>query len=226
MERPLSQLSRGRKARKDSRVIADMVYESVRDAILSAQLRPNRRLVEDEIAEWLQVSRTPVRESLLRLEQEGLVERDRGWIVREIDPIEIRARLECRLAIEAFAARLAAIRKSAADVERLRELCAEMERSQQSRIEFNRLNDEFHAIITQASDNPMLVKLVSQTRMNYWDLSVPVVFTPEIDQKIHRQHRGLVNAIAEGNGDEAEAIARDHVRITIDVVLGALGLNG
>ena len=219
----LGKLSRGRKARKDTEVIADKVYESVRDAILSAELRPNRRLVEDEIAEWLDVSRTPVRESLLRLEQEGLVERNHGWIVREINPDEIRSRLECRLAIEGYAARLAAQRRTDDDLQKLRLLADEMESHDQSRLEFNRSNDEFHRIVTEASGNPVFAKLHRQTRINYWDLTVPVVFSADVDVEVHRQHRALIDALESKDGDKAEAITRDHVQLTLNIVLRALG---
>jgi len=216
---------RGRKARDDNRGISDMVYDRLRDAILSAELRPNRRLVEDELAEWLSVSRTPIREALLRLEQEGLVERDRGWIVREINPTEIRARLECRLAIEGYAARLAAARRTDADIEKLRVLSEEMEVAEITRLEFNRINDDFHKTIAEAAGNLVLAKLLSQTKMNYWDLSVPVIFGPEVDRKVHSDHHALIDAIVEGDGDKAEKIAREHVQTTLDIVIESLGMK-
>jgi len=216
---------RGRKAREDTRGIADMVYDRLRNAILSAELRPNKRLVEDELAEWLGVSRTPIREALLRLEQEGLVERDRGWVVREINPTEIQARLECRLAIEGYAARLAATRRTDADIEKLRELSEEMEVVEISRLEFNRINDNFHKTIAEAAGNLVLVKLLSQTKMNYWDLSVPVIFGPDVDRKVHRDHHALIDAIVAGDGDKAEKIAREHVQTTLDIVIESLGMK-
>lgn len=212
----------GRKARASARVVADTVYTRLREAILSAELRPNRRLVEDELAEWLNVSRTPVREALLRLEQEGLVERNRGWIVRENDPSEIRARLECRLAIEGYAARLAAERRTDADLGELGRLATLMEQRGISRLEFNRLNDRFHKVLTEAAANPTLSNLHAQAKINYWDLSVPVVFSSEVDQQVHEHHRALIAALQAGDGDEAEAVARSHVQITLDVVLTAI----
>ena len=66
--------------------VTDGVYARLREAIVSAELRPNGRLVESELAVRLDVSRTPVREALLRLEQEGFVRRERGWVVRENEP--------------------------------------------------------------------------------------------------------------------------------------------
>jgi DNA-binding GntR family transcriptional regulator len=220
------QFSRGRKARENTQVIADTVYTRLRDAIHSAELRPNRRLVEDELADWLNVSRTPVREALLRLEQEGLVERNRGWLVREHNLAEIRARLECRLAIEGYATRLAAARRTEAQLDELRSLAGAMEKPGISRVEFNSLNDRFHKIITVAAENPTLANLHSQTKMNYWDLSVPIIFGPEVDQKIHHHHWELIDAIAAGDGDKAEAIARSHIQMTMEIVLDALAMKG
>lgn len=214
-----------RKTRENTRVIADMVHTRLRDGILSAELRPGRRLVEDELAEWLNVSRTPVREALLRLEQEGLVERDRGWVVREYNPAETRARLECRLAIEGYAARLAATRRSEAQLQELHALADAMEQAGLARREFNRLNDRFHKVIIEAAANAALANLHAQTKMNYWDLSVPVIFTPDLDREIHADHRTLIEALASGDGDKAEALARLHVQRTIEVVLSALGLR-
>lgn len=214
-----------RKAQENTRVVADSVYARLRAAILSAELRPNRRLVEDDLADWLRVSRTPVREALLRLEQEGLVERDRGWIVRERNPTETRALVECRLAIEGYAARLAAARISQASLAELTTLADAMEESGLSRLEFNRLNEEFHRLITLAADNPMLANLHAQTKMNYWNLSVPVVFTPDVDRQVHEHHRSLLVALAAGDGSTAEQIARRHVQLTMDIVLEAVGLQ-
>ncbi len=218
--------SRGRKTSQNTRAIADMVYRRLRDAIQSAELRPNKRLIEDELADWLNVSRTPIREALLSLEKEGLVERQRGWVVREHNLAEIQARLECRLAVESFATRLAAKRRTDVELQELTGLAEAMEKPGISRLEFNRLNDRFHKVITDAARNPNLAAMHGQTKLNYWDLSVPVVFGPEDDQKVHQQHRALIEALAAGDEDRAEALARDHIQMTIKIVLEALEMQG
>ncbi len=216
--------SQGRKSRQNTRVIADTVYARLRDAILSAELRPNQRLVEDELADWLSVSRTPIREALLSLQKEGLVERDRGWIVREHSPAAIQARLECRLAIEGYATRLAAMRRSEADLQELRALADKMEKPDSPHLEIKKLNSRFHRIITEAAHNPALLNLHDQTKLNDGDLSVPVVFSPDAEQKIHTQHRALIDALASQDADRAESIARAHIQLTIDIVLEAPGV--
>lgn len=215
-----------RKPRDNNRAVAETVYARLRSAILSAELRPNKRLVEDELADWLKVSRTPIREALFLLEKEGLVERDRGWVVREHNSAEIRERLECRMAIEGYAARLAAARRSEDDLHELESLADVMEQPGISRLELNRLNDEFHKILIRAADNSSLLNLHSQTKVNYWNLNIPVIFGPEADKKDNEHHRILIEALAARDGDRAETVVRDHIQLTIDIVLASLGMKG
>ncbi len=214
--------SRGRKAHKNTRVIADSVYTRLRDAIQSAELRPNLRLVEDELADWLNVSRTPIREALLQLEKDGLVERDRGWVVHEHNPAEIQARMECRIAIESYAARLSAIRRSETDLRELENLANKMEDPALPHIEFHKLNHIFHRIIVECAGNQLLTKLYDQTKMNYWDLSVPIIFGPDIYHQFCDDHRRLIQAIASGDGEKAQLIARDHIQTTMKIVMEAV----
>jgi DNA-binding GntR family transcriptional regulator len=223
VEGSFEEFSRQRKSQKNSRVIADTIHARLRDAILSAELRPNSRLVEDDLAEWLNVSRTPIREALLLLEKEGLVERNHGWLVREHNAAEIQARLECRLAIEGYAARLAAGRRSEADLQELRTVADAMEKPGIPHLEFYQINDRFHKVITEAANNPTLTILHSHTKLNFWALSVPVIFGQEGSNKIHAHHRALIEAIAAGDADKAESIARSHVQQTMEFVLDALG---
>ena len=124
-------------AARSTEFMADVVHERLREAILSAQFRPNHRLVEEELADWLKVSRTPVREALLRLRQEGLVEQRRGWIVRDHAPEEMLEIIEARAGIEAHAAYLAAGRLKQDDFARLDELIELMEEPGTSRIRLN-----------------------------------------------------------------------------------------
>jgi len=212
-------------ARRDSRSLNESVHARIRDAILSAEIKPGRRLIENDLAAWLDVSRTPVREALLRLEQEGFVTRLRGWVVREYEPSEVRARLECRLAVEGYAARLACSRRDEAQLESLAGLRHAMSASGLPRDAFNELNDKFHRVIMEAAGNAALSGLHAQTKMNYWDLSVPVVFTAEDDRVVDEQHAALLAAIGARDGDTAERVARTHVGMTMDKVVAELALR-
>lgn len=207
------------------RMLTRQVYARLRESILSAEIKPNTRLVESELAVWLRVSRTPVREALLRLEQEGFVVHGRGWVVREYEPEEIRSRLECRLALEGYAARLASQRRNDEQLAALRSLLDSMAAPGIERLAFNGLNERFHGTITEAADNSTLLGLHAQTRMHYWDLSFPVVFSAEDDRIVRGQHLALLAALESGDGDSAEAVAREHVRHTLDIIIAELSVR-
>jgi DNA-binding GntR family transcriptional regulator len=224
-EDSIVEFRKSHKAHARHHLIAEKVHRRLRDAILSAELRPNSRLVEDELAEWLKVSRTPTREALLMLEQEGFVERDRGWVVREHNLSELRDRLECRLAIEGYATFLAAKRRTEADIQELRSLADQMEKPGVSRVDADGLNDRFHNIIIDAANNPTLSTLSSQTKINYWNLNVPVIFTPETYREYHEHYRAIIEALTARDGEKAESIMRMHIQLTLKIVLNAVGLQ-
>jgi DNA-binding GntR family transcriptional regulator len=92
--------------------LADFVYRQIFDAVVSGQIPPGERLVQEVLAEEMDVSRTPVREALLRLETEGILEASErgGFLVRSLDLDEVRATYELRAAVEGYSARLVAER--------------------------------------------------------------------------------------------------------------------
>ena len=203
---------------------AAAVHQRVRDGILSGEFRPNRRLVEEELAAELKVSRTPVREALLRLRQEGLVLQNRGWLVRDHAPEEILEYLEARAEVEAVSARLAAARITAEQLAALEALIAQMEGEPNRRL-FNEINGEFHDLVTEAGGNRVLAGFARSSKINYWTFSTPVLFTPDQDAVVDREHRELVAALRDGDAATAESIARAHVQHTAQIIAGSLGLQ-
>jgi GntR family transcriptional regulator, rspAB operon transcriptional repressor len=203
---------------------ATAVHQRLRDGILSGEFRPNHRLVEEELAAELSVSRTPVREALLRLRQEGLVLQKRGWLVRDHAPEEILEYLEARGELEAVAARLAATRITAQQLDRLVALMEQMEGEPNRRL-FNEINGEFHDLVTEAGGNPVLASFARSSKINYWTFSTPIRFTHDQDAVVDREHRELVAALRHGDAARAEKVAREHVRHTADIIAASLGLQ-
>lgn len=211
-------------ARKSgSQLLAANVHDTLRQKILTLEIKPGSRLVEDDISESLGVGRTPVREALLRLQGEGFVSRGKGWVVAEIDPSEVPLIFESRLAIEGYATRLAAERRADEVVERLQALADQMDQfSDLSRAELNRLDRRFHELIVEASGNSFFHEMHERTQYNYWNLRLPVLFTREQVEVSNAQHRDLITAIAAQEADRAEALARGHISTTMTIVLDAL----
>lgn len=204
---------------------ADQVHARLRDAILSGEMRPNHRLVEVELAEELGVSRTPVREALLRLRHEGLVLQRKGWVVRDRDPHEVLEYLEARAALESVTAGLAAGRITSEQLRELHELLDAMSERSRSRREINTLNSRFHALITEAAGNSVLTTFARNTDINYWTFTTPIVFSEADDRRVEDDHRRLVAALENHDAKEAEHIARAHVEATADIIARSLGLE-
>lgn len=205
-------------------VAADIVHEKLRDAILSGELRPNMRLVEEELGSWLQVSRTPVREALLRLTQEGLVQRSRGWLVREHPPEEFLRILEARAAIEGAAAALAAQHITADKIDELYEIVDQIDHPGATRPELNALNKSFHSIVTAASGNFLLEQFAQRTRISYWNFTMQNLVSEEDNKVANDQHRQIVACLEAGDSEGSERVVRAHIERTRAVLARALNL--
>ena len=208
--------------RSGTDLIASDVHDRLRTKILTLEFRPGTRLVEDELTETFGAGRTPVREALLRLQGEGLVSRQRGWIVEATDPANFRSIFEARIAIEGYAAGLAAARIDRAGLDELAALMAAMEVADKPRAEVNRLNRAFHVAIVKASDNSLFSEMHERTQFQYWNLRLPVVFLKEQLAVSTEQHRALFDALKKGDAARAEQAARVHIESTMRIVAEAL----
>lgn len=199
------------------------VYQQLRHRILSLEVKPGARLVEDEICDLLQAGRTPVREALLRLQGEGLVGRERGWIVQATDPTAFRTIFESRMAIEGYATRLAAERAPAAALDDLEGLIVEMDKADVlPRSEVNRLNQDFHKRIVALSQNPFFVEMHERTQFQYWNLRYPVIFMKDQLTRSADHHREILRALRARDPEAAEKVTREHIAMTMNIVAEAL----
>jgi DNA-binding GntR family transcriptional regulator len=204
--------------------LADNVYQRLRAKILTHELRPGARLVEDELTRSLDTGRTPVREALLLLQGEGLIVREKGWVVQAVDTSSVRAIFETRIAIEGYATRLAAERLAGDDFAALQEMVASMDRPMEmSHKQLNRVNQSFHETIVRASGNSLLLQFHEKTQFHYWTLREPVAFSDDLRAQANAQHHEIVKALARRDADCAEALARAHVATTMEIVCRVLG---
>jgi len=204
-------------------LIAGDVHQRLRSKILTLELKPGSRLVEEEICALLGAGRTPVREALLRLEGERLVSRDRGWMVEGADPAAFKSIFEARMAIEGYATRVAAQNVTDADLARLAAMVDEMDKTDiLPRSEISRMNRAFHRAIVALSGNDVFIGTHERTQFHYWNLRFPVVFIKEQLLQSAVQHRRILAALVARDGDEAEAAAREHISATMRIVAEAL----
>ena len=193
--------------------LRSLVRDEVRRLVITGELAPGTRIVEDRLAERLGVSRNPVREALQALAGEGFVELlpRRGAVVAQLSAEEAEDLFDVRGALEPLAARLAARRADPQGVHRLRSVLA-LARQATDDGDLDLLaeyNTDFHSLVVELSGNDYLGLLVSpMARRVQW-----VFRTSAATRAPHSwtEHEELLQAIASGDEDYAEAVARAHV---------------
>jgi DNA-binding GntR family transcriptional regulator len=204
----------------------------LRRSIIEGEYEPRQRLIEEQLAERLGVSRTPVRQALTMLEAEGLVEMapNRGAMVCSFSTEDVLEIYDLRAVLEGHAARRAATRISERDVARMGELAREMEATEpgvsgEHEKETRRLvacNGEFHGTVLRASGNVRLERLVQRT------VQVPLVYKafflygPEERVISNHYHRQILKALQVGDADRAEIVMREHVYEGRDFVIQSI----
>jgi DNA-binding GntR family transcriptional regulator len=201
------------------------VYEELRQAIVEGAIRPNERLIEIELAEKLGVSRTPVRESMLRLAGDGLiVSHRRGWVVREHSTDEIREVYEIRAALEGFAAGLAAQRASDAELKAIeknhQDYIDTVKNS--SRGELVEHNDAFHEAVISAARNNLLAEQIQRNSHHYFIHRIAGFLSDEEVRASIEGHEELVQALLARDAELAEKVARARVFEGLEKVLRRL----
>lgn len=201
------------------------VYEHLRQAIVEGRVRPNERLVEVDVAEELQISRTPVREALQLLAAEGLVaSRKRGWVVREHTADEIREIYEVRMALEGFSFLLAA--RNATDDELQGIVAAQNPKGVDlltaPRQELVNANNAFHDAVIQASHNARLIDYARRNREFYFNHRIAVLYTAQAAKRSIEDHERMVQALLARDGAEAERLIREHIADGLHIILSTL----
>ncbi len=195
--------------------VVDQVYTAIRERISSGSLPRGARVHQEDLAEELGVSRTPVREALRRLAAEGLVEMrtNRGARVADVDQVGMRSSYEARTVIEPGAARLAAARQLEEPLARMRAAVAAQRRSLRNVQRSFEANREFHLALAEASGNEFLVQFaerlwVARIGETIYERQVQTQERMLLDV---REHEQIVEAIEAGDGRRAESLVRRHL---------------
>lgn len=201
-------------------------YERLRNAIRDGLLEPGTPLVELRLAELCNVSRTPIREALTRLEQDGLVERgDRGYIVRVRSPEEILDIYEVRIVLETLAARLAAENRRPVDILHVNRAMAAYEAAPQDAdpSAWADLNRGFHEAIWRASHSVALLDILDRLSTHLLRYPATTLTSSGRLEESIREHRDLAEAIVAGNPDLAAAVSTAHFTKARDIRLRLYG---
>lgn len=195
----------------------EAVTDALREAILDGALAPSIWLREDELAETFAVSRTPVREALRRLADEGLAVKTvhHGTVVAPLSLEDIIALYVVRENLEGLAARLAATRSSSHIVDRLQAIHAHMcatATDEDSTTKLAQQNLEFHRVLRQAAGNPYLERFLTQVEHAVRRLPGSTYAQPGRTEEMLQEHAAIIDAVAEGDAAAAEQSASRHMR--------------
>lgn len=195
---------------------ADGAYAWLRGEILSAQLRPGQTLSENEVAARLGVSRTPVREAIIRLESEGLltVRPQIGTVVAPIDLDAVADGQFLREVIECRTAALAAARARPSDARTLRGLLREQARAvrRHDQIAFIALDDRMHRQLVTMAGRPRLWQRVEEVKAQLDRVRVLSLEDRAWLATILAQHEDIVHHVLAGSADAAAAAMESHLR--------------
>jgi DNA-binding GntR family transcriptional regulator len=203
----------------------EYVYASLRAGILSGELQPGEPVPEEALAEYFEVSRTPVREALLRLQAEGLLETGGlrgGLLVTGVSLEEALETYVVREALEGLVARLVATHASTAELEQLELVHEAMERALDDTTRVARLLDEFHDLMHQASRNRLLRDTARNLRDTLGRFRIATLASPERRREHLAEQGRLLAAVKQRNPEQAEALARQHIRRAREVGLDML----
>jgi DNA-binding GntR family transcriptional regulator len=195
--------------------LADEAYQRIADALLAGKLDAGSRLIMDQLAEELDISRTPVRDALLRLEREGLIEASgrRGYVVRAASDIDIEHFYEAREAVEGFAARrVAEIGPTAVD--QVRKVVQTTDSAGVVDVlPLYRMNLRIHRSIVEAVGNPRLLDLFDDIWQRARGLSTFAAFVAKDRSHVSVQeaHLPLLDALGSTPNAAFKAM-RAHIR--------------
>ena len=195
--------------------LRDVVYNTLRRAILRGELVPGQRLMEIQIAEKMGVSRTPVREAIRKLELDGLVEviPRKGAEVAHMSGKNLRDVLEVRRALEELAGELACQRMTAGkfkELEQANHRFASVLGSSDIKV-IAQADEDFHAVIYRATENERLIQMVNHLLEQMYRYRIEHIKDKSQRKILVQEHQEIMQALADRDPEAARQAIRSHI---------------
>ncbi len=195
--------------------LRDVVFNTLRRAILTGELKPGERLMEIHLANKLGVSRTPIREAIRKLELEGLVIMipRRGAEVAQITEKSLKDVLEVRRALDALCVELACDRISEEEKAQLRQACDTFERATRTKnvTAIAEADVALHDIIVQATGNQRLIQLINNLSEQMYRYRFEYIKDESRHDNLVEEHRMIYESIMENDKERAAQAAKLHI---------------
>ncbi|WP_167957121.1 GntR family transcriptional regulator [Anaerosporobacter faecicola] len=195
--------------------LRDVVFNTLRQAILKGELEPGERLMEIQLAERLGVSRTPIREAIRKLELEGLVIMvpRKGAEVAKITEKDLNDVLEVRCALEELAVELACNKITEEQIEQLKITLEQFKNVIRNKdlTEIAEMDEKFHMLIFEATGNGRLIQLLNNLREQMYRYRVEYLKDQAVYEKLVEEHDMIAKNILESNVELAKKNIKDHI---------------
>ena len=202
--------------------LRDVVFNTLRQEILTGKLKPGERLREIQLADKMGVSRTPVREAIRMLELEGLVKMipRKGAEVADITEKDLLDALEVRNALEKLAIALACERISKEQIEKLRENAKEFEKAvpEHDAEKLAQIDENFHYIIFESTNNQRLVQLLNNLRQQLFRYRLEYLKDNKIHEALLKEHLSIIENIENKNVEAATNNIAAHINNQVIIV--------
>lgn len=195
--------------------LRDVVFNTLRKAILTGELKPGERLLEIQLANQLGVSRTPIREAIRKLELEGLVIMmpRRGAEVAQITEKDLRDVLEVRRALDALCAELACDRITEEEKQKLKAACDEFEKATDTgdATTIAAADVALHDIIVEVTGNRRLIQLINNLSEQMYRYRFEYIKDENQHNNLVEEHRMIYESIVRGDKEGAAKAAKLHI---------------
>lgn len=200
--------------------LAQQAYRSIRQAIRDQTLTQERFYSESELAESMGISRTPVREALIELAREGIVEviPQRGFRLKVLGPDDEREVFDLRTVLETYVVRRLATEGTPDDLAPLQELLEQQEEVADDMLAFLSFDEEFHLLMPALVGLERTHKMLTTLRGAMWLMGSAALALPSRLPAVLEEHREILKAIAAKDPDRAEAAVRHHIDQTARAV--------
>jgi DNA-binding GntR family transcriptional regulator len=210
----------------DYKPLREVIFNTIRDAIIMGELKPGERLMEVQLAEKMGVSRTPVREAIRKLELEGLVDMlaRRGAQVADLSVKDIMDVLEVRASLDGLATALSAVRITPDEIKELNHVNSQfINFVEKENLQGTIKKDvEFHDIIYRSSRNEKLIQIANNLREQIHRFRVIYLKDFSSTKEIIKEHNDILEAIQNKNSDQSRILAQNHIKKQEESIVNSL----
>lgn len=208
------------------RSLGDYVFERLKEAIISGEMAPGSRIIENRLANALGISRTPIREAIHKLDRSGFLRRlsQGGFTVVNLTRDDIEEVFGIRSILESYAARLAAIKHNEEDLkpleDKLKEYQACLNNGQIDALHM--INTEFHDMLYALSRSPKLIKMIGDLKDQIYRFRKILLSEAGMAKGSGKDHRRMLKAMKMRDPDSVESLVKEHILRGQELVLKKL----